>query len=72
MRMANLIIYASDDGREHWAPVKPNDVPMWVRDPAVLGALASGEECMNCAEGQSGSKWYRALRVEDLPSLLVQ
>lgn len=66
MRMETLIIYASENGREDWAPVKPADVPAWVVQPDVLAAMANGEECINCAEGLKGSKWYRAIRAEEL------
>lgn len=72
MRLVNLIIYASDDGRDNWEPVKPVDVPLWVRSPDVLAALESGQECLNSAEGPAQARWYRALRADDLPTRMVQ
>ena len=72
VRLVNLIIYASENGHDNWAPVKPVDVPLWVRSPDVLAALESGQECLNSAEGPSQPRWYRALRVDDLPTRFAQ
>lgn len=61
---AQLVVYRSEDGRTNWQPVKGEDVPDFVRDPDVMARLADGEECMDCAQGNSGSAWYRAVSVE--------
>lgn len=57
---ANLVIYASNNGRDGWEPVKPDEVPGWLKEPDVIGHLVAGETAMNPREGDKGSSWYRA------------
>lgn len=57
---AVFVIWASQDGRENWVKVKPEDVPDWVRHPNVLGRLVNGDMCMAPRDGDRGSLWYRA------------
>lgn len=61
------VVYESDNGRDGWRPVKPEDVPAWVKDPKVMAHLLDGQEAMDCGEGTTGSKWYRAMpyRADD-------
>ena len=61
---AKLVIYKSPNGRDHWEPVMQADVPSWVRATEVMGRLVAGEACMDAAEGDSGSAWYRAERMQ--------
>lgn len=63
----NLIVYVSANGRDQWHPVKPEEVPAWVKAPEVMARLVSGEECMDC---ETASSWYRAVRVEDLQAVV--
>ena len=63
MKQATLIIYRSENGRDGWQPVMPDDVPGWVSNPITLGRLIAGEECMKADEGGNGSAWYRAVKV---------
>lgn len=57
---AVFVIWASEDGRENWYKVKPDDVPDWVKHPSVLGRLVNGDMCMSPRQGNCGSLWYRA------------
>lgn len=59
-QQARLVIYASDNGRDDWRPIKPEDVPDWVADPDNLGRLVAGEMCMRADDGPAGSPWFRA------------
>lgn len=61
-----LVVYCSDDGRTGWHPIRHAEVPAWVKAPDVMARLADGEECMDCAQGVAGSKWYRAIPVSQL------
>lgn len=61
---ALLVILRSPNGRDGWTPVKPEDVPAWVKAPDNMAKLVAGEMCMKADEGQSGSDWYRAEKVE--------
>lgn len=63
MKAAHLVIYRSINGRDNWVPVAAADVPAFVKNPATMGRLMAGEECMDAAEGRHGSAWYRAVRV---------
>lgn len=63
MNQARLVIYKSPTGREPWTPIAQHEVPAWVLKPETMGRLVAGEACMDCAEGDSGSAWYKACRV---------
>lgn len=63
MKQANLIIFASDNGRDGWQPVAPESVPEWVKSPDNIGRMISGEACMKADEGEKGSAWYRAEKI---------
>jgi hypothetical protein len=60
--IGTLIIFQSDNGMDGWTPVKPEDVPAWVKDPDNLARLVDGEACQN-TEQESGEKWYMAQRL---------
>lgn len=58
-----LIIYSSPNSETDWTPVKPADVPSWIKDdPEVLGRLVENGEAA-CDNGQSPAVWYAAQRV---------
>lgn len=61
---ARLVIFVSVNGRDNWHPVKADEVPEWVKDPDNMGRLVAGEACMKCDEGDAGSLWYRAEKVD--------
>lgn len=62
-KQAVLVVYESLNGRTDWKPLHAHEVPEWVKHPDVMGRLANGEECMDAAQGDKGSCWYRAARV---------
>lgn len=66
-----LVILASGNGRDGWSPVKPEDVPEWVKAPDNMGRLVKGETCMKCDEGEKGSLWYVALKPRDYQALVA-
>ena len=64
---ARLVILRSANGEDDWTPVKPEDVPDWLRDPDVMGRLVAG----NIAQGPVNvllpdelRPWYGACCVE--------
>ncbi len=61
-KQATLVIYASSNGRDGWKPVLPGDVPAWVKEPRIIGALIAGEMCMD-PKASSGSTWFRGERA---------
>jgi len=67
MKQAVLVIYRSANGRDGWQPVMQHDVPEWVKEPSIMGRLVAGEQCMDVAEGDAGSYWYRAVPVVSKP-----
>lgn len=69
-RQATLIIYSSPNGRDNWQPVKPEDVPQWLKDPERMAHLVAGEMACKNDEGDRGSDWYKAVRV--LPQAEVE
>jgi len=68
---AELVILASDNGRDGWAPVLPVDVPAWVRAPGNIAKLIAGHECMKANEGEKGSMWYRAIPASDYAMIVA-
>lgn len=71
MVQGRLVIFKSTDDGKTWQPVKPEEVPLWIRgDADVLGHLAAGE----AAQAPGESDWYSAQRLpeqaanEDFPA----
>jgi hypothetical protein len=60
-KVANLVILHSDNGSTDWKLVKPEDVPVWVKDPDCIGHLVHGQMATHPTE-KTG--WYRAERVD--------
>lgn len=60
---ANLIILASQDA-EQWTPVRPDEVPEWVKAPDNIAQMLEGYECRKEDEGENGLV-YRAIRAEE-------
>lgn len=71
-RQVRMVIQRSENGRDNWQPVKPNDVPDWVKDPDNITKLIQGEQCMRPKDGNAGSDWYRGVMTnEDRQSLVA-
>lgn len=64
IKQAYLVIHCSVNGRDGWHPVKDDELPAWVKEPDVMCRLVRGECAMKCDEGEVGSMWYRAEKVE--------
>jgi hypothetical protein len=60
---AILVIYTSVYGRGDWHPLHEHEVPEWVKAPDVMGQLVAGQMCIDAAQGDRGSNWYRAERI---------
>lgn len=61
---ARLVIFRSETGRGGWGPVRPEDVPDFVRRADVMGRLVAGEMCCDVGAGDKGSAWYMANPIE--------
>lgn len=59
-----IVVYQSEDG-ERWIPVKPAEVPEWVKDLGTMGAMVNGS-----AAKKGDSPWYRAEKVSDSAILM--
>jgi len=55
-----FVIFRSENGRDGWKPVKPEDVPDWVKDPDNMAHMVDGEACMDPTQ-DSGTDWFMAL-----------
>lgn len=53
----SLIVYRSENGRDNWRPVKPEEVPEWVKHPDTMAIISTGG--MAC-DPKRGEEWYRA------------
>lgn len=69
MTEANLVILASENGRDQWTPVKPEDVPAWVKEPDNVSRMMAGYACVKCDEGEKGSLWYRAVPPDEFAQM---
>ena len=72
MSQALLVIYKSPNGRGNWVPLKRHEVPEFVLREDVMGRLVNGEMCCDVAVGDSGSDWYKAVRVVSERELAAQ
>lgn len=63
-KSAVCIIYKSPDGENNWTPVKPEDVPGWIKEPDVMARLVKGEMARNDRSAllvpEDARPWYRA------------
>ena len=67
MAKSMLIIYRSPNGEDSWEPVKPEDVPDWVKAPDVMAHLVAGEMAQADSTLLIANElrpWYRAEQVE--------
>lgn len=64
LKHAVLVIYQSPNGQDNWEPVKPEDVPEWLKKPDVMGRLVNGYTARFEGTGlllPDGIRpWYRA------------
>ena len=67
---AFLVVFVSADGEKNWNPLTWDEVPQWVKHPDNMARLVDGEMCQDPTQGEAGSSWYRAERVEE-PELQV-
>jgi hypothetical protein len=65
-----LVIFSSVNGRDGWQPVKPADVPEWVKGMENMRRLVNGETCMKCDEGPKGSLWYMGRPLDQARKIL--
>lgn len=64
MPEALIVVWKSANGREDWEPVLPDDVPAWVKEPHRMAKMIEGDMICDPTEGESGSDWYRAEKVQ--------
>jgi len=62
-KQAVLVVFESPNGRDNWVPITASECPEWVKHPDIIGKLVAGQQCMDAAQGDKGSKWYKASRV---------
>ena len=64
MAEAMVVVMRSANGEDGWEPVKPEDVPDWVKEPDCMGRLVAGDMAQGPAEGllvpDEVRAWYRA------------
>lgn len=61
LKQAMIVVFASEDGETGWAPLRPEEVPAWVKDEDVLGNLLAGDIAQDPQTGDG--RWFRAQRV---------
>ena len=61
-----MVVWKSPNGRDQWEPVKPADVPDWVKAEDVMGRLVNGDMCVDPTLGDSGSDFYRVEKISDV------
>lgn len=72
-REVMAVVYKAKTPEGPWEPVKPENVPEWVKDSEVMGRLLQGMICMdkhgeiyieNCPDPlEYGSDWYAAQEI---------
>lgn len=56
----NVAFLTSATGRDPWHPIKPEEVPEWVKHPDVIRRLLDGEEVQDV---KTVTNWYRAVQL---------
>jgi hypothetical protein len=67
--VGKLVILVSPDGETDWKPVKPEDVPEWLKKPEVLGAMVEGNMAHKTDEPES--PWYVAIQMPEKSAILA-
>lgn len=57
-----LVLFESPDGRNLWKPVPREDIPDWLRTPAIFDRLIAGEQVRNSAE--KTERHFRVIEVD--------
>lgn len=57
---APLVIYVAESEHGPWSPLKPADVPEWLKNQDTLGELVQG---FMCCDPKKDGRWYRAEKL---------
>ncbi len=63
-KVARAVILKSDD-EVRWEPVRPEDVPEWLKEEDVMGNLVAGAMAK-----REGTPWFRAQVLDSSPILV--
>lgn len=68
VKYANVVVLKkAHQNARNWEPVKPEDVPEWLKAPEVMGQLVKGQ----CAHKESaGKEWYVARPAAEAAKIL--
>ena len=72
-KVVNLVFFESKDCKL-WSPVKPCDVPLWIKkDSSIIKRLVDGEAVKSTEDesAEDGGIWYGAMRSSEEPSVLI-
>lgn len=64
MTMGHLVILVAETDEGPWTPMRPIDVPNWLKHPDIMGEMAAGNMCH---DPKQGPQWYRAEKIQDQP-----
>lgn len=59
-----LVFFKSPDGKGGWLPVDRDELPDWIKDPAIIDRLMAGEQATN---PPAGPEFYRVTVVAREP-----
>lgn len=61
LKQVMAVVLASEDGETGWTPLRPEEVPQWVRHEDVMGELVAGNIANDPT--QEDKRWFRAERL---------
>jgi hypothetical protein len=61
LKQVMAVVLASEDGESGWTPLRPEEVPAWVRNEDVMGRLLYGEIAQDST--LEDKRWFRAERL---------
>lgn len=57
-----LVVFKSPDGKNLWKPVEREQIPDWLRDPAIFDRLIKGEQVRNTTE--KTERYFKVIEID--------
>lgn len=59
-----FVVFESPNGKDLWKAVAREDIPDWMRDPAVIDKMLAGEQAAKPNLHDGVDRWYKVVEVD--------